>query len=235
MFCKSCGSALAENARFCPSCGAAVSVPEQPVQPVYQQPVQPVYQQPVQPVYQQPVQPVYQQPEQPVYQQPVQPAYQQPVQVIVQPVVQTPMKWFKFLIYFALFAGAILNAFAGIQMLSGAHYGNNGESTYVYAFFDGLQTLDMIMGILMIALAGFALYVRFRLAGFYKNGPTMLLINYVANIVVGLIYVIGITSIVSSELLGDSLTSYYTNVATSVAMTVANYSYFKKRAHMFTR
>lgn len=229
MFCKSCGTALAEDARFCPNCGVEVSAGAAPAQPVYQQPVQPVYQQPVQPVYQQPEQPVYQQP---VYQQPV---YQQPVQVVAQPVEELPMKWFKFLIYFALFASAILNASNGIQMLTGSQYGGEMEKRLVYALFDGLETLDMIMGIAMIALAGFAVYTRIRLAGYYKNGPKMLLIIYIANIALSLIYVIGISSIVSAEYLGSTLSSLYSSMAVSIAMTIANYSYFKKRAHLFTK
>lgn len=73
MFCRNCGAACADGAKFCPACGTDLSVAAAPVEPVYQQPVQPVYEQPVyqQPVYQQPVyqQPVYQQP----YQAPVVP------------------------------------------------------------------------------------------------------------------------------------------------------------------
>ena len=59
---------------------------------------------------QQTAQPVYQQP---TYQQPI---YQQPV--VQQP--QHPMGWFKFLINFALWAGAIINIFGAIPVLTGS-------------------------------------------------------------------------------------------------------------------
>lgn len=37
-------------------------------------------------------------------------------------VVQHPMKWFKFLIYFALFAGAVINLVYGFNWISGDIY-----------------------------------------------------------------------------------------------------------------
>ncbi len=48
MFCKNCGTQMADNVTFCPNCGAPVTQ-EAPQQPVYQAPVyeQPAYQQPV--------------------------------------------------------------------------------------------------------------------------------------------------------------------------------------------
>lgn len=41
---------------------------------------------------------------------------------------QMPMKWYNFLIYFALFAGAVLNVLTGIFMLTGAQYNMQGGS-----------------------------------------------------------------------------------------------------------
>ena len=37
---------------------------------------------------------------------------------------QPKMGWFKFLIYFSLFAAAVLNVVNAIQLLTGSHYGN---------------------------------------------------------------------------------------------------------------
>lgn len=89
MFCKNCGTQLADGTTFCTACGAkqeaaapqvamgeTVVITQQPVQ-VPVQPAQPVQQQYAQPVQQQPAQPVQQQYAQPVQQQYAQPQYAQ--------------------------------------------------------------------------------------------------------------------------------------------------------------
>lgn len=148
----------------------------------------------------------------------------------------TPMKWYKFLIYFALFAGPLLNLINGIRLMSGSVY--DGQEKLVYAYFDGLETLDMIVGLGMLALAALGLYTRFRLAGFYSNGPKMLLTTYAADAVLSLIYIIGFYMVMPESVTrylntDGMLTSYFIGIGVSVAMIFANKSYFDKRAHMF--
>ena len=218
MFCRNCGKNLDDGVAFCPGCGTAVQAPPAqepaPQQPVYQQPA------PQQPVYQQsvPVQPAYQQP---VYQQ-------QPVVFVEAP----PMKWFKFLIYFSLWAGAVLNLISGIAMMSGSSY--EGAADLVYAMFDGLQGLDTFCGLYAIALAAFGIFVRFQLAGYKKKAPLMLMILYIAAAAYGLIYIIGINAILPSYVLeAVDTTSMYSSMISSGVMVIINHIYFKKRAHMF--
>ena len=65
-FCKYCGAALNDSARFCKGCGNATrlqSAPQPTAQPQYRQPAQPQYQQSPQP------QPTYAPPAAPVYQE----------------------------------------------------------------------------------------------------------------------------------------------------------------------
>ena len=111
MYCKNCGAFVQDGAPFCSNCGAQQNA-AQPQQPTYQQQTyqQPPYQQQnyQQPPYQQ--QAYYQQPP---YQQ--QAYYQQPAG---DPRNQgMPMGWYKFLIYFALFAGAVLNGISGSNQI----------------------------------------------------------------------------------------------------------------------
>ena len=218
MFCPNCGTNVPENNAFCPNCGTALTAPQQPQQPT--QPQQPVYQQPVQPQ-----QPVYQQP---AYQQPV---YQQPY--MAQPVNVVPMKWFKFLIFFALWAGGILNLINGFTTISGAQY--EPFTDMVYAMFGGLKALDMIVGLGCIAIAALQIFTRFRLAGFYKNGPVLLLVVYAAAAALNLVQIIGANIILPD--LGESLdmTSAIINVAMNAVMAFANYVYFNKRKEMFQK
>lgn len=51
MFCRNCGSQLADGAAFCGNCGTKVEVQAAPQQPVYEAPQEPVYEAPQEPVY----------------------------------------------------------------------------------------------------------------------------------------------------------------------------------------
>lgn len=55
-----------------------------------------------------------------------------------------PMKWFKFLIYFALWFGGILNVLNGIRMMTGRQYG--GLEELVYELYGSLQIADILVG-----------------------------------------------------------------------------------------
>lgn len=169
----------------------------------------------------------------PVAAQPVQEtAYQQPEQPL-QPAL--PMKWFKFLIYFALWAGALLNiVLNGVVMLNGLHYGDAETAKLVYAMFEDLKGLDTLCGVLAIVMGVFSIYTRFQLAGFKKKGPMLLAFVYAGAIVFNLIYIIGCNSILPEYVLSEmDYTSFYSNTVTSAVMIFVNMAYFKKRAHLF--
>ena len=74
------------------------------------------------------------------------------------------MRWFKFLIYFSLFAGALLNLGNAVIYLTGSGY--DGKADLVWAFFDGLKGLDTFMGIACILIAIFQVFTRFKLSSF---------------------------------------------------------------------
>ena len=204
MFCTKCGNQVPDGQKFCSACGNPMAPAQQPRQPQYGQPQQ-----------------QYQQP------QYGRPQYQQAAPAAL------GMGWFKFLIYFAIFAGAVLNVIAAITSLTGAQYTYAGQnmSEIVYATFPGLQTVDLIYGIFFIALAVLLVLCRFRLAGFYKNGPMLLVLIYVVDFVSSIIYIIACSAIV-----GDfDISSTISSLVMSVVMAVVNYVYFKKREHLFTR
>ena len=148
------------------------------------------------------------------------------------PVAAQPMKWFKFLIYFALFAGAALNALSGFRFLTGSLYGD--EKELVYLIFSDLKTLDMIIGIGTLALAALGIFTRVRLAGYYKNGPKLLSLTYLGGAIVNVIYIIGVY-VVLPEMVTEliDMSSAISSIVTSVAMIFVNKSYFAKRASLF--
>lgn len=153
-----------------------------------------------------------------------------------QPQNNLPMNQFKFLIFFSLFANAVINAVFGIMSLTGAQYEQEqkGLKDLVYAYFEGLQTVDMIYGVALLALAAFAIYVRVRLAGYYVNGPKLLNVLYLANVAFALFYLIAAQSIVGSDV-EINMSSTIASIAISVVMVGVNTVYFKKRAHLFVK
>ena len=141
------------------------------------------------------------------------------------------MKWHKFLIYFSLWAGALLSVTNGIQLLTGSHYGGNADQ--IYSAFSGLKAVDTIFGIINIAIAIYMIYVRFQLAGFKQGAPGKLTTLYVIQLVAYIAYSLvasGTTHISLSELIDSSMLS---SLAISVVMIFVNRSYYDKRAHMF--
>ena len=55
------------------------------------------------------------------------------------PKANYPMKWYKFLINFALFASAVLNIISGFNMITGSVYGSAETANAVYSSFSGLE------------------------------------------------------------------------------------------------
>ena len=248
MLCPNCGTDVSSAGCFCPNCGTPLQASKPAMdtapQPQYQQPQyqQPQYQQPQyqQPQYQQPQyqQPQYQQPQyqQPQYQQPQyqQPQYQQPYQPM-QPAAPQ-MNWYKFLIYFALFAGAVVNAINAVRFLTGVV--NGAESEMLYSFLPSWQVVDIIVGLLLIVTAAASVFTRFRLSGYYKNGPACLYLTYGLAALSNVVYLIGVSLVISG--VGISLTAAdivptVTSIVVSIVMIVVNVVYFNKRKYLFNK
>ncbi len=151
------------------------------------------------------------------------------------PAAPMPMGWYKFLIYFSLFASAVINVINGFTCLRGTHYGDVAD--LVYAMFGGLKTVDLLMAVASFALAAFSIYVRFRLAQYRQDGPTMLTWLYVASIAVSILYIVGVAAVLPAEVRGEVVSSSVSSAAPSavvaVVMIFVNRVYFKNRAHLF--
>ena len=144
------------------------------------------------------------------------------------------MGWYKFLIYFALFAGAIMNLINGIIFVTGSQYGGRKEA--VYAFFGGLKTIDVIMGIICFVLCVYAIITRVMLAGLKKAGPPMLYGFYIINIVSMILYYVFAFIILAPSGAGfGDLVDFRTIVSfiVPVVMLFVNISYFNYRKNLF--
>ena len=238
MNCPICDAQLADSAKFCGVCGtpvtpAAPSAPVQPVQPVQAQP-ESQWNAPQQPAQsaQMPQNQYYGGVNNQPYAAPAQNYYQgynpQPVN---QP--QMKMNWFKFLIYFALFAGALMNLSQGFLYLTGSIYEtlDGIDSSWVYMLYEDLESADKLYGLLLIAVAVIDIVARFSLAGFKKNGPMLINIAYILPIVSSVIYVIMVSGVVGD--LTDATLTSFSSIITGIIFMLANAVYFKKRKHMF--
>lgn len=143
------------------------------------------------------------------------------------------MKWYKFLIYFSLFAGAVIDLVQGIGLLSGMIYyvQSNGTVTAgdVYRYYGaGLEAVDMFMGVSMLATAAFCIYTRFRLAEFRINGPRCLLILNWVSVALSLFY-----SVATIVIVGSDASTSMASFGGALALTFTNRAYFKKRKELF--
>lgn len=137
------------------------------------------------------------------------------------------MAWFKFIIYFQLFAFAIFNVLYAIRCLSGTLlYGK------VYAAYPAMSILDKLMGIVSLGLAVFGIIVRMRLAKYRQNGPSSYLGLLVANFVTSLLYEIATNVILYPAGFSD-LGQTLISAAGPLILIFINAAYFKKRMYLF--
>ena len=153
---------------------------------------------------------------------PVQPA---------QPVL--PMNWYKFLINFSLFAGAVLNLIMGILNFAGNSFIFSGSDLeMLYSAHEGLRVLDIGYGIVYIALIPFILYVRFAFSGFKKDAPNVFYIYCVADYIISVSYTI-FSSIVTDGSFSLTVGQIIGDVAGVILYIALNMIYFNKRKHLF--
>lgn len=271
--CSRCGTSCGDTQTFCPRCGTRLPAAQQPYgqRPSYGQ--QPPQGQQRPPYGQQ--RPPYGQ-QRPPYGQQRPPYGQQPYGQQRPPYGQQPphnpqygyasglgMNWFKFTIYFQLFAYALGAVILGIVVMTGSQYVyeiygfSTNYSEYMYEYFSGLKILDILYGLCLIALAAAAIYVRMRLAGYRTNGPSLFRAFWGAMILVNVIYAIafvGITHEVFEELgsasshsisympsyLSSFITSFLSSFLMAVSQTISavvmlivNNIYYRNRAYMF--
>ena len=242
MFCKNCGNQIPDSSKFCTHCGAQIEFSTQENeqqtnadQQPYGQPQQP-YGQPQQPYGQQ--QQPYGQPQQP-YGQPQQP-YGQQQYGYSQPMYYDeysgfPMKWHKFLVYFALWFGAVLNFINGVTDIIGAPIIGSEDS--VLSAVSGLRTLNVIYGIGLLAMGVIGVITALKLKGLKVGAPKWLTILYVVDGALSIVFVIATALLIRSAGFDLSVASVASNalgtIIGSVVMIILNSIYYKKRAALF--
>ena len=202
MQCPKCRAAMPNGAKYCTECGAKLPVQPDSVPNVPQPSIQEA------------------------------PAYEvQPVMTEAPPAQELQpceMKWYKFLIYFALWAGAIVNLIDSLQFFTGSILGDDVE--ILYAYYPLLKVLNLAFALILVTYAVFAIYTRYRLAQFRQNGPACLHALYLVQLAMVLIYWLA-----GSLILGEwlDLASGFSDLISSIVILCINIVYFRKRKHLF--
>ena len=138
------------------------------------------------------------------------------------------MAWYKFLIYVALFLTAFADIAGGISQIIGGQY--MGLAGDVYALYPALRPVDVIAGAALVVLGAFAVYTRYRLAGFRQNGPLCLYLLTAGDLVLSLAYTFS-TSLVIGKFASDL--TFVVRIILALIILGLNAMYFSKRDDLF--
>ena len=141
-----------------------------------------------------------------------------------------PMKWHKFLIYFALWAGAILNGISGISTLFSCF---GGEYAAVYDAYPALLGLDIFSSLCLIGIAVFQFITRNALARFSRKAPQMVVWLYASTVILSVLQVVAVWLVSGVGLSYVMTPDMWLILIEGALMTWANQVYYRKRAAMF--
>ena len=149
-----------------------------------------------------------------------------------------PMNWYGFLVYFALWAGALGSLISAILYFTGGIYSlQGGSARAVYWMFPSMQFFDILYAILCLAGVVLSVCTAISLLGYRRNGPGMLLLLYVFNGGAGVLYnLLSLFVLASKGISGAPIIgSIFGGIIGAVVMILINKTYFDKRSHMFNR
>ena len=141
------------------------------------------------------------------------------------------MKWFKFIIYFQLFANAAVNGISALMTATGAQY--QGQADKVYAALPRLRTLDLVYILLLLGLVVLAIVARMQLARFRRRGPLLYYLLQIANIAVAVLYLLAASAVSGVPLSQLDLSNTIVSLGLSLVMLIVNIIYFGKRKDLF--
>ena len=147
------------------------------------------------------------------------------------------MKWYKFLIYFALFFTVFSYIVNCVSLFTGAHYDalvtaiygpGSGGSEMIYKTYPAIKIVDRVYGVSLIVLAVVTLIIRSRLANFKTNGSNQYIIFLLIMVVINTAYSVCVAIIIKSADI-----TLVTSTVALVARFFLEKLYFSKREHLF--
>ena len=147
---------------------------------------------------------------------------------------QLGMAWYKFLIYFGLFAGAFLNFIYGVNYLTGGIYYSQTDGQFtaeiIYKFYgEILKIVDVIFGFVLIVLAFLSFVVRQKLRKYSLDAPKWTYVFYFISLGASCIYLFAVAFITEELISIPQVCSLIINIG----ILFFNKQYFSKRSHLF--
>lgn len=139
-----------------------------------------------------------------------------------------PMKWYCVLAYFGLWVSGLVTIINGYLLFSGGHI--IGDTETFYEMFNGLQTADIVMGLVSMAAGLFGFVTASCLIAMKSFAPKMVPIYYAVNLVSNIIYSIIYSSIIKMSAFN---VNFIVELIITAVFMVVNIIYFKKRDHLF--
>ena len=144
------------------------------------------------------------------------------------------MKWYKFLIWFSLFAAAIsaIHSFGYyLSIYWGALLHIDLDEIFP-KIEDPLLALNalsllMVFAIAFLAFGALALFTRYKLVKYQKDAP-----RYIVGLYVGSA-VLSFGQIIINSMMSLSVGSCVVGIITALVMAVLNYNYFENRSDLF--
>lgn len=146
------------------------------------------------------------------------------------PEIDMPMKWYKFLVYFALWAGAVTNFSEAVYGLFGI--AKNDAEQYMYYFISGYEEYDRIAAIFLLGIIAFQIYTCIQLLGYRNKAPLFLIMMYAVLLVYNLITII-VVDLMMSVTIGYLTGNIIVVFLFYGLFGVLNAVYFYKRRHLF--
>ena len=258
MICPKCGNSVADNAAFCVNCGTPVSAPQQAqaprnAAPNYDRPAAPTYDRPAAPNYDRPAAPGYGRPAAPGYGRPAAPGYGRPASPYGRrpaPAPRTlegvPMNYFQTLMSWGIYALAAFCALVGLFYLCRWNFAEDmSKAIKEGSQLEGVKTMNIIFGIVMILVGAAWVYVRFQLEAYRANAPKLTCLMFLVTGGGIALYRLIAHSMLVSELnkasYGYKAYTAYDPILAGLLFFVlsaiayyVNGLYFKKRASLFT-
>lgn len=142
-----------------------------------------------------------------------------------------PMKWHKFLMI-VWFYGGFLGIVRGLLIVSGIIYHLYGmDPVIVYKFHPKLEYVDLIYGIVSVALSTYQIIMANRLHLFCKNGPLLMIIFLILSITSSFFYLIASNAAIGR--ISITLVHDFLLTAAFIPYMIINIIYYQKRQDLF--
>lgn len=149
--------------------------------------------------------------------------------------VEKPMKWYRFVVYFQLFASCTVNFLTALSTFTGSLYGS--QKDMLLQACPTLTAINIVYGILLLGLCVLALVAREKLHGFRKAGPRLYLLHIFLQALFSLVYAILVTAStvqLTQAVAGlPDLLSAIAGFFGTCLLLACNIQYFDKRKKLF--